>query len=207
MIRKLTISVAAAMLLAGCVTSDYAHRQGGRGDYYYGHPTTEYRYQGYSPYGYSPYGGYGGHRYGYGYPYYGAYPGHYGYPYRPGYPVYPGYPYRPHHPHHPRPPVVVHPNPPPPGEEPDNDRRPNWRDLDEVGRRARNGSAPMRYEPAAPQIAQPGNVQSRQPPPARLIAPRPQPQPRVQAPRADSAVSSRIQQARESRSSDGTVEP
>ena len=65
--RKLLLLPAIAVaLLSGCVS--YGYRDG-RGDYYYGQPTTEYSY----PYGY---GGYGYGDYGYGG--YG-YPGYYGY--------------------------------------------------------------------------------------------------------------------------------
>lgn len=127
---RLVLPLVAAALLGGCLTGDYAYRQDGRGDYYYGQPTTEYRYPGYGGYGgyggYSPYGygGYGGYnRYRHGYPY--------------GFGGYYRTPYRPYHPHHPRPPIVV--NPPnddrPPQHHPDDDRRPPWRDLDNVRRR------------------------------------------------------------------------
>lgn len=141
MIRKLLLPLLAAGLLAGCVTGDYAYRGGDRGDYYYGQPSTEYRYYGgayggyggYAPYGYggySPYG-YGGYGvpYGYGSPY-----GYYGRPYGHG-----GYynhnPY--YRPYQPRPPVVVDPRPdgsstPPPRRD---DRRPPWRNFDELRRR------------------------------------------------------------------------
>ncbi|RPE79991.1 hypothetical protein [Vulcaniibacterium tengchongense] len=127
MIRKLLLPALAAGLLAGCVT-DYAYRgYGGRGDYYYGRPSVEYRYHG---------GYYGG----YGWPYYGGY---YGYPYRYGYYGYPyyGYRYRPpyhYHHHRPRPPSNTPPSsmPRPPGKAP-------WRDLDSL--RPRGGEA-MRLE-------------------------------------------------------------
>ena len=79
MIRKLILPALAAALLAGCATG-YQYR-GGSGDYYYGSPSTEYRYYG-SPYGgyYGGYG-YGGYGYGgYGYPYGGGY-GYYSTPY------------------------------------------------------------------------------------------------------------------------------
>jgi hypothetical protein len=74
--RKLLLLPAIAVaLLSGCVS--YGYRDG-RGDYYYGQPTTEYSY----PYGYGGYG-YGGYGYGYpGYynsPYWGASIGYYGY--------------------------------------------------------------------------------------------------------------------------------
>lgn len=120
MIRKLALpalSIVAALLLAGCV-DDYRVRRGpGGGEYYYGQPSTEYRYYG-SPYGgWGPYGGYypygesyrfrSYYNYGYpyrygGYPYYGGYPGY-------GYPRYGGYPYYPRY-RHSRPPVT-NPNP------------------------------------------------------------------------------------------------
>ncbi|KRA17140.1 MULTISPECIES: hypothetical protein [unclassified Lysobacter] len=159
MIRKLILPVVAAVLLAGCYP-DYVYRDGARGDYYYGQPSTEYRY--YGSYGGS-YGGYYpygeayrfGYRYG-GYPYpysYGYRPGYgYGYPgYYPGYPGYgyPGY----HRPHRPRPPVVVNPgqpptNPPPPGR-PDNDRSP-WRNLDGIRRQHADGGRPPTHVPSQP---------------------------------------------------------
>jgi hypothetical protein len=94
MIRKLLLPALATALLAGCVTG-YQYR-GGAGDYYYGQPSTQYRYYG-SPYGYYGYGypgGWGGSiGYGYGYSPYGYY-GYGGYPY-----------YRHHYPY--RPPVVI----------------------------------------------------------------------------------------------------
>ena len=74
MIRKLLLPALAAALLAGCATG-YQYR-GGSGDYYYGSPTTDYRYYG------SPFGYYGGYGYGgYGSPYgWGGY-GYYSSPY------------------------------------------------------------------------------------------------------------------------------
>lgn len=206
MIGKLIVSVAAATLLAGCVTSDYAYRQNGRGDYYYGQPSTEYRYHGYGAYGaYGGYSPYRNYRHGYGYPYYGAYPGYYGYPYRPGYPVYPGYPHRPHHP---RPPVVVNPDTPPPQGQPDNDRPPSWRNLDELRRRkgVDGPGTARRYEPASPTVLPRAMVQPRQPRP-QVLAPQPRPQPQMRAPRSDSAMGARIREARQSRSPAETVEP
>lgn len=155
-ILKTMIALAAASLLAGCVSSDYAYRTGGRGDYYYGQPSTDYRYPGYGPYdGYYPYGGYpygGGYRYGlrygYGYPY-----GYRGYPYNPYYGGHYGYPY-----YRPRPPLVIRPRPddnnPPPQHRPDN--RPPWRNLDELRRRqqADGGNAqPRMVVPARPAVA------------------------------------------------------
>ncbi|NUO75628.1 MAG: hypothetical protein HOQ32_06400 [Lysobacter sp.] len=154
MMRKLILPVVAAVLLAGCYP-DYVYRDGGaRGDYYYGQPTTEYRYYG-SYGGYYPYGeayrfgyGYGGYPYGYGYGYPSRYGYGYGYPgYYPGY-GYPGY----HRPHRPRPPVVVNPgnpnNPPPPGR-PDNDRSP-WRNLDGIRRQHADGGRPPTHVPSQP---------------------------------------------------------
>jgi hypothetical protein len=68
------IPFAAAMLLGGCATG-YTY-QSGSGDYYYGNPRVEYRYQ--TPSGvygsYGPYGYYGGAYGGY----YGGYSGYYG---------------------------------------------------------------------------------------------------------------------------------
>jgi hypothetical protein len=126
MIRRFDISrraacmlpVAAAVLLAGCVTSGYSYREDRGGGYYYGSPSVEYRelspypYGAYGPYGYY-YGPYGPYRY--------AYPTPYGYSYY-GYGGY-GYPYR----YVTRPPRAVDPTP-------DRPRSP-WRDLDEVRRR------------------------------------------------------------------------
>lgn len=154
MIRKLILPVVAAALLAGCYP-DFVYRDGGaRGDYYYGQPSTEYRYYG-SYGGYYPYGeAYRyGYRYGspYGYPYrYGyGYPYNYGYGY-PGY--YPGYPYY-HRPHRPRPPVVVNPgNPTPPTNNPPG--RPDyngspWRNLDRI-RRDHADNRPPTHVPSQP---------------------------------------------------------
>lgn len=111
MIRKLLLPALALLLLGGCA-STYGYRDAPRGDYYYGHPTTQYRYHGSIGYGH-----------GYGYLPYGYHHGWLGY--GPRYPYYyrgyPGY----------RPPVVVHPRP---GQDrPRNDRRPPpWRDLDRI---------------------------------------------------------------------------
>lgn len=125
MIRKLTIPLLAAGLLAGCV-SDYTVRGGGGpGTYYYGRPSVDYNYYGgyggyYGPgYGYYPYGESYRFRYGgyYGNPYYGGY----------GYPYY-GYPrhYYPNRPHRPNPPSN---NPP----RPRSDGGIPWRDARPVG--------------------------------------------------------------------------
>lgn len=141
MIRTLLFPIAAAALLAGCVTGDYAHRgPQGSGDYYYGRPSVDYRYH--DPYGYGPYGpGYG--YYGrtrfhgslhYGYPFYGrAGFGHpyYGHPYYRN-PYY-GYPYRP--------PVIVQPRPDDGQPRVDRgDRPPPWRDIN--ARRRMDGPSP-----------------------------------------------------------------
>lgn len=92
MIRKLIFPALATVVLAGCATS-YQYR-GGSGDYYYGQPTTQYRYYGSPGYGYSSFGVYGAYGVGnYGYPYYYGYPGYYGNPYYRTTYVY--YPYRP----------------------------------------------------------------------------------------------------------------
>ncbi len=151
MIRKLVLPLLAVALLGGCVT-DYAYRGGDRGDYYYGQPSTEYRY--YGPYGgYSPYGGfapygYGGFGYGaYGYPYrYYGHPHSYGFYNHPYYHPY----YRPYY----RRPVAI---PRPDGTVPQqrrDDRRPPWRNLDELRRRptADGGgrSEPRELVPSAP---------------------------------------------------------
>jgi hypothetical protein len=127
MLRKLLLPLAAAGLLGGCATGDYAYRGGTGGDYYYGRPQVEYRYHGspygYSPYGYSPYGSYS--RFGlygvYGHPYYGH--PFYGHSYY-GHPYY-GYPYS-----RPRPPIIVQPRPDDGTVREDReDRPPPWRDL------------------------------------------------------------------------------
>ena len=154
MIRKLLLPAVAIALLGGCVTG-YDYR-GGRGDYYYGQPNTEYRYHGYGQYGYGyPYSSrYYGRGY-YGYPYYG-YP-YSGYPYSGYNPYYPGYGGG----YYPRPPVVV--RPPRPGhpghgDGDDDDRPPRpddndgspWRNLDEL-RRRKQGPQPgisRRVEPS-----------------------------------------------------------
>jgi hypothetical protein len=157
MIRTISLAVLAAVALSGCVSSGYAYRDGGVGDYYYGRSSQSY-YRGGVPYGSVPYGsvpygsvgyGYPGGVYGsirYGYPsYYGG--GYYG---RPGYgyygPYYPPYyrPYvRPHHPHHPhrhggkrphhgKPPPDERPNPGHAGRPgPGNDDRP-WRNPNRI---------------------------------------------------------------------------
>lgn len=143
MLRKLLLPLAAAGLLGGCATGDYAYR-GGAGDYYYGRPQVEYRYHG-GPYGYAPYG-YGSHfGFGlsgyYGHPYY-RHP-FYGYPHS-GYPYY-GYPYRP------RPPVVVQPHPDGDGVRGDRgDRPPPWRDLNARRRLAPDAGGAMMRPPAEP---------------------------------------------------------
>lgn len=168
MIRKLLLSTAAVALLGGCMTSGYGYRQD-RGDYYYGQPSTDYRYYG-SPYGYP--GGYS--RYPYGSPYYGGY---YGSPYyNPYHNPYFGHP---HYPRPPRPPVVVVPgNPPPPAQPPaddrNDDRRPPWRNLD----------------PRVHQNPPPGPGQIA---PTRAVAPIPQPT-RNPTPRARDDGGSRAEQ-------------
>lgn len=140
MIRTISLAVLAAVALSGCVSSGYAYRGGGVGDYYYGRSSQSY-YRGGVPYGSVPYGSvrYGSVPYGsvgYGYPggVYGSigygYPSYYGGGYygRPGYgyygPYYPPYyrPYvRPHHPHHHGGKRPHHGKRPPPDERPDPD--------------------------------------------------------------------------------------
>lgn len=145
MFRRLLVPFAAAALLAGCVTTaPYGYRGNGQGDYYYGSPSVEYRYQGYPGYGYGdpyygPYrsgfsiwGSYGGY---YGRPYYGNpyYGGYYGYPY--------GYPRTTHRPR--------------PNNNDGHDRNDGgpWRNIDEVARRRRNadGDGGSRPVPVMPQ--------------------------------------------------------
>ena len=156
MIRKLVLPALAAALLAGCVT-DYGAYGGGVYGGYYGNPSVEFRYDsGYLMYP-SGYGGYGTYCYPYRYygaPYgYGGYGGYYGYPYyRPSYPYY--RPYQGHRPPgvHPRP----H-GPYPPQHRRDDDRRPPWRNYDELRRRpmpdgggaAAQSRAPMPVAPLA----------------------------------------------------------
>jgi hypothetical protein len=162
MIRKLVLPILAAALLGGCVT-DYAYRGGDRGDYYYGQPSTEYRY--YGPYGgYAPYGGfapygYGGFNFGgtYGYPY-----RYYGYPY--GYGGFYNHPYyRPYY----RRPAVTGPGVP---QHRGDGRRPPWRDLDGLRRRptADGGSReqPREVVPTGP-VAEPRERGLRPEPAAR----------------------------------------
>lgn len=86
MLRNILLSTLAAATLAGCATG-YSYRNGDSGDYYYGQPRTEYRYN--APYGY--YGSFGYGSYGSGYYYdrygrlvYGNPYGYYGYPYGAG---------------------------------------------------------------------------------------------------------------------------
>lgn len=67
MLRTCLLSALAAATLAGCATG-YTYRSGNGGDYYYGQPGTEYRYQ--SPYGFYGSYGYGGFGYGFGGYYY-----------------------------------------------------------------------------------------------------------------------------------------
>ena len=162
MIRKLLVPLAATLLLGGCVTG-YGYRAGA-GDYYYGQPSTQYRYYGSYPY----YGGVGG------YPYYGGY-GSYGYPYRYGYgyptrPYYyrPGYPYHghPYRPHYPRPPVTGTPNPDPnPDYRPPRDRDGSpWRNLDQLRRRQQADGGAIRPAPSGISGTAPRPVISSPPP-------------------------------------------
>ncbi len=149
MIRKLVFPALAAALLSGCVT-DYAYRGGDRGDYYYGRPSVEYRYDGgYG--GYSPYYGYGGYGpRGFGYPYpYGARYGHGGYFNHGYYPPYYG-------PYLQRPPVVQ------PRHDDRDDRRPPWRNFDELRRRQSSGGDPSTLRPRAVGPAGPAFVEPRQ---------------------------------------------
>lgn len=160
MFRKLLVPLAASALLAGCITTaPYGYQGDERGDYYYGSPSVDYRYDGYSGYG-GGYPGYGYPGYGNGSSYYGPYRpgisiyGTYGYPgygyggygyggYSPysgygyGYPGY-GYPTTHVHHHHQPPPTPVTGTEPPP--QPVN--RPDggtWRDVDGLRRRRLGG--------------------------------------------------------------------
>ncbi|MBW3550452.1 MAG: hypothetical protein KY442_06390 [Proteobacteria bacterium] len=178
MIRKLTFAVATAVLLAGCVTSDYAQRHGAGGDYYYGQPRTEYRYHG--GYGHGPYGGYG---YPYSSIYYGRSYGGYPYGFRGG---YYGYPYGPYLPGY-RPPIVIVPRPdtdadPRPPRNDDDGRSP-WRDLDELRRRQHADGGPMGQRPVVP--ARPA------------VAPAPRPRVQAPAPRPRSELGDRMRRLNE----------
>lgn len=143
MIRKFAIvgalSVAA---LTGCATYGETAYGNGRGNYYYGYPSS-------SSVGVSVGSGYYGYpSYGYGYPngYYSGYgyPSSYGY----GYPSYgyPRYPVRPR----PRPDGQVDRTP---------NRKPGWRDLDQIrrdaqgprtGGRVQSVATPQRVERSSP---------------------------------------------------------
>jgi len=131
MVRKLLLPALAVLLLGGCVSTGYGYRNAPRGDYYYGHPTTDYRYYGdirYGRgYGYWPHRGYSGWYRPYGYP--GYYHG------------YPGY----------RPPIVVRPHPDNDRPRQDRDRAP-WRDLDRI-RQERTPTVERRPLSTAPRPA------------------------------------------------------
>ncbi|MGY4514674.1 hypothetical protein [Lysobacter sp. HA18] len=161
MIRKLILPLAATALLAGCVAMPYDYRSDGHGDYYYGSPSVEYRYEGgwpYSGFGYPGY--YGPYRSGFsiwgGY-YGGGYPGYYGSPYYGspyyGYPRY-GYPYHNSHPNYPRPNYPNNNN----GHRPDGGP---WRNPDEIVRRRRQvdggggGVMPIAPRPEMPSVSRP----------------------------------------------------
>ena len=144
MFRKFLLPVAAATLLAGCVTTaPYGYRGDGQGDYYYGRPSVEYRHHGVYPgYGYpyhGPYrdGFYG--RFGFGYPY-----GYYGNPYYRrsyyGNPYYGG-PYygNPYYgnPYYGYPRPIYRPRPTGPDTRPDGG---GWRNFDRMRRRDDGGT-------------------------------------------------------------------
>ena len=148
MIRKLLLPAIAAVLLSGCVT--YGYRDG-RGDYYYGQPNTEYRYDGYGGYpgygyGYPGYYGYSGGYYGYGAPYWGG--GYYRY-YIPSRPRHDGH-------HHDGDHDSGGHSPPPDQDRPDRPRPP-WRDLDRIAHppvdkgRAEASQAPRMVPRVVPQ--------------------------------------------------------
>ncbi|MGY0557474.1 hypothetical protein [Lysobacter sp. A421] len=141
MLRKLILPLSAMALLGGCMTGGYGYQQA-RGDYYYGQPTTDYRY-------YNQYDGYSSHRYPgyYGGAHYGN--GYYGNGYNRSYPY--GY-YRP-------PVIVVRPghnnnngnngNHTP---RPDTDRdRAPWRDYERLQRERIQRSERPTGSPAAVQ--------------------------------------------------------
>lgn len=156
MIRKLILPALAAALLAGCAS--YQYRGGAGGDYYYGQPSTDYRY--YGNYGYPAYGTYGTYGWGGSIGYSSGY-----YPYGYSRYGYPRYPQRPPH-HHPRPSQGSGEGPRPgpgdnsgydpdqgqqQGQHPDRARAP-WRDLGSLRERAeaRDGvrQAPAMQAPA-----------------------------------------------------------
>lgn len=184
MIRKLLLPALATALLAGCMTSGYQYR-GGSGDYYYGQPSTQYRYYGapYGSYGYGYPGGWSGSfGYGYGYPY-----GYYGYGGYGGYPYYPPYPYRP-------PVVIVRPGGGghdhgnnnggnDPGDSGGNDTppvqpvdrpRPPWRDLDSL-RDGQSRRDPTIHQPPPRRASTPMQTPQRLPASTPMRAPQPLP--------------------------------
>lgn len=185
MIRKLLLPAATALLLAGCVTGPYGY-QGGRGDYYYGRPSVEYRYYG------SPYDGYYGHggpyRHGYSFPWdYGRYYRHFGFY---GFPHYYYHPRPRLRPHHPRPPVP--PRDPTTGEGTPVDRGPPWRNI---GRPSR----PPEH-PRAGEWGGPGR------PPQSTLPPAPRPAVRPR-PEAGSRIEQTIRQAGRDNARQGDARP
>jgi hypothetical protein len=141
MLRTLLLPIAAATLLAGCVTTaPYGYRDGSQGDYYYGRPSVEYRHHGVYPgYGYPYHGpyrpGFQG-RFGFGYPY-----GYYGSPYYGR-----GYYGRPYY-GYPRP--IYRPRPSGPDTRPDGG---GWRNFDRLRRRD-GGSTPGGIDPSPVTVA------------------------------------------------------
>lgn len=163
-IRKWFLPAIAVALLSGCVS--YGYRDG-RGDYYYGQPTTGYSTQyGYGDYGYGGYGygGYGGYYGGYGYP------GYYSSPYWGGSIGYGYYGPRrpPHHGggHHDGHDGHDGGNDRPPQNLPDRPRAP-WRDLGRLDGQDRSGLAEQR----SPSRPSPVQAAERAPQPLRA-APR-----------------------------------
>ncbi|QOY62636.1 hypothetical protein INQ40_12315 [Lysobacter sp. H21R4] len=167
MFRKILLPALAIGLLGGCVSSGYQYDSGG---YYYGQPSTTYRYHDsyYDNYRYPGY--YGSLNYRYGYPGY-RYPG-YGYP---GYGYGGGY-YRP--------PVVIvrpghgnhhggnHDYRPPTGGR--NDRAP-WRDYERLQReRIQRSTPPAGNRPSSAVMRNPVPAQPRPAAmPSRPAAPTP----------------------------------
>ena len=188
MFRKLLLPVLAMGLLGGCVSSGYQYDSAG---YYYGQPSTNYRYSD----GY--YGGYSR------YP--SNYPGYYGGLYYGAGSAYPGYGYGRYPYGYYRPPVVVvrpgqgghhggnHGHRPPSGDR--NDRAP-WRDHERLQRERIQRSTPP------PAGNRPSGVTLRNPVP---VQPRPAAAPSRSAPRsqgsrnANSNAGRAIQRARISR--------
>lgn len=178
MLRNFLLPALAAATLAGCAT-DYAYRGGNGGDYYYGQPRVEYRYN--DPYGYFGAYGYGSYAPGYYYDrfgrlVYGNPYGYYGYPYGQG-----GWWYRPRPPHgH----GGDHGGQPHDDDADRNDRKPPWRDLGR-GPRQQQRMAGEDGEDLRPRVRRQSIQSPMTPSPQReqRIAPAPVPRMRSDEPR------------------------